>query len=353
MTMTIKKICLLLFITTTLCVSGCSSLGARSEQEIMTSAKGNCIFTERNMIIDDMKIYKRQSNIKEKEDLVYIKVNTHNEMVVSEESYLFRYIYDNKGGWVCESADPVYDNPWVSRPVKGVSDDTIQNDLLNNSLNKDNIEAYNLTINPKKGLDRIIDMKELYKCILFSQYDSHEIVEKNTQLDLKQDTIKVSLKRNTDLFEISSMVTLIYNFDDNSSMWKLSRFSGFENSISWKPGKWYCEYTLGANPRVYGYELKINSMDTLDKLNGTLSLLNKKDGAWTSQAYGISNIASFRNRYLSTLDIILYLDDKAANNHVKTHYLLIDFDKGKISLAPQALAGGPDPSFGVILKKIE
>lgn len=108
-------------------LSGCSE-PAKSEEAIVNDLQANQIFISTDTKISDYEIIKRQTDVENKTDLVYITVYTNAPELTSSLTYELKYELYNEG-WILESVMRYWDGPWE---FSGLSDEQILADIKDN-----------------------------------------------------------------------------------------------------------------------------------------------------------------------------------------------------------------------------
>jgi len=105
-------------------LSGCSKSG-KSENEIINDLQANPVFISKDVEISNYEIIKRQTNVDNKTDLVYITVHTNDPELTCSLSYELKYELYNEG-WLLESMMRYYDGPW---DFSGLQDKQLLSDI--------------------------------------------------------------------------------------------------------------------------------------------------------------------------------------------------------------------------------
>lgn len=104
-------------------LSGCSKSG-KAEKEILKDLQANPAFIAANVEISDYEIIKRQTDVNNKTDLVYITVYTNDPELTCSLSYKLEYELYNEG-WLLESVNRS-DGPWE---ISGPKEDQLISDI--------------------------------------------------------------------------------------------------------------------------------------------------------------------------------------------------------------------------------
>ncbi|NBI11347.1 hypothetical protein D1641_15230 [Colidextribacter sp. OB.20] len=108
-------------------LSGCSKSG-KSEKEIINDLQADPVFISADVEISDYKIIKRQTDVENKTDFVYITVHTNAPELTSSLTYELKYELYNEG-WILESVMRYYDGPWE---FSGLSNEQLLADVKDN-----------------------------------------------------------------------------------------------------------------------------------------------------------------------------------------------------------------------------
>lgn len=108
-------------------LTGCSE-SAKDEKEIIQDLQSNSAFIANDIKISNYEIIKRQTDVNNKTDLVYITVQTNDPELTCSLSYELRYKLYNDG-WILESMVRYYDGPWE---FSGLTNDQILSDIKSN-----------------------------------------------------------------------------------------------------------------------------------------------------------------------------------------------------------------------------
>lgn len=106
-----KYICLGLFFIAALAIlSGCTK-PTKGEKEIIEDLQADPAFISENTTISSYEIIKRRTDTDNKQDWVYVNVQSNDPDLTYSLSYELLYeLYDN--GWILEGVSRYYDGPW-------------------------------------------------------------------------------------------------------------------------------------------------------------------------------------------------------------------------------------------------
>lgn len=104
-------------------LSGCSKSG-KAEKEILKDLQAHPAFISANVEIRDYEIIKRQTDVNNKTDLVYITVHTNSSELTCSLSYKLEYKLYNEG-WLLESVNRT-DGPWE---ISGLKEEQLVSDI--------------------------------------------------------------------------------------------------------------------------------------------------------------------------------------------------------------------------------
>lgn len=119
-----KRLFLVLSVILLLILSGCAE-SAKSEEEILNDLRQREDFISPSAKISDYEIIKRQTDIQNKSDLIYITVYTNEPELTCTLSYIMRYELYNDG-WILESVIRDMDGPWS---IEGLPEEKLVADI--------------------------------------------------------------------------------------------------------------------------------------------------------------------------------------------------------------------------------
>ena len=108
-------------------LSGCSK-AAKSEREILEDLQSNPVFISGDVEISNYEIIKRQTDVDNRTDMVYITVQTDAPELTSSLTYELKYELYNDG-WILESMQRYWDGPWE---FSGLTDNQLLSDIKSN-----------------------------------------------------------------------------------------------------------------------------------------------------------------------------------------------------------------------------
>lgn len=124
-----KRIFYVLIIITFL-LSGCGKK-VKSENDIQKDIQTSSQFyNNQTVIIDNLNIEKRQTDKKEKRDIVYVEVKASNEEIDCNFSYILTYNLYNEG-WILDDLKINSKGEWTIRPKKGPEQEYINKAIGN------------------------------------------------------------------------------------------------------------------------------------------------------------------------------------------------------------------------------
>lgn len=139
-------------------LSGCSPK-AKSEKEIIADLQESpCFFPEQEVLITDYEIIKRQTDKKNKSDMIYVKIFAENDNITCELSYSMTYALYNEG-WILDNVSGYNILDWIITPLQGVDDATIQS-VIDSYINDGTYDSLEITsrdteLGPNQGTDTI------------------------------------------------------------------------------------------------------------------------------------------------------------------------------------------------------
>lgn len=106
------------FIILIMMLAGCGK-AVKNETEIKADLQNHTEFySEQDVVIQNLSIIKRQTNKKEKTDVVYVDVDVSNDAVKGQLSYVLSYnLYDE--GWILDNVSRYSDGKWNFTALKG------------------------------------------------------------------------------------------------------------------------------------------------------------------------------------------------------------------------------------------
>ena len=142
-----------------LLLTGCSESAKKEKQIIKDLQKSSSFFSQQDAEITDYDIIKRQTDEKNKSDIVYIHVVAENDLFLWDRSYVMTYGLYNEG-WILDEVSEYNRPDWVVKPLQGVSDDTISQyiDSLKAEYGFDSVEIVDrkTSLDDNFGSDEIV-----------------------------------------------------------------------------------------------------------------------------------------------------------------------------------------------------
>ncbi len=108
------------------CLLSSCGVKAKTEKEVIADLQASRWFISENLEIKSYEITKRQTDIENKKDLIYVMVRAENADVVCDLSYTMTYVLYNDG-WVLETVYRDYEGVWT---FGGLTTEHIEADIL-------------------------------------------------------------------------------------------------------------------------------------------------------------------------------------------------------------------------------
>lgn len=148
-----EKLCFLCVVLTLtfILLSGCTE-SAKSEEDIVDDLQHNSTFSSNMDIpITEYNIIKRQTDVEEKSDVVYINVEAENDRIWLDRSYIMTYGLYNEG-WILDNVTSYNEVDWKIRPLQGVEEEVLQQ-YIDSFQNRNESDAI-------KIIDRATELEE-------------------------------------------------------------------------------------------------------------------------------------------------------------------------------------------------
>ena len=184
----------------TLMLAGCSSVPKEEEIQQDLESFSDKAFLDEGEKIDSLTIEKRDTDKKNKSDLVWCTVTTEKDDVSYEKEVTLSYSLKDKDGWILEDYKVSDQEKWKISPLSGVSEATVRSNLEGQTVKVDNEDW------------RILE-SEILQMTVQSQ---------NTDLEKKTDQITVDVMLDGDVECVSGTLVADYVFDKT---WQLKNIS--------------------------------------------------------------------------------------------------------------------------------
>lgn len=184
----------------TLMLAGCSSVPKEEEIQQDLESFLDKAFLDEGEKIDSLTIEKRNTDKKNKRDLVWCTVTTEKDNVSYEKEVTLSYYLYDKAGWTLEDYKVSDQEKWKISPLSGVSEATVRSNLEGQTVKADNEDW------------RILE-REISQMTVQSQ---------NTDLEKKTDQIIVDVVLDGDVESVSGTLVADYVFDKT---WQLKNIS--------------------------------------------------------------------------------------------------------------------------------
>ena len=184
----------------TLMLAGCSSVPKEEEIQQDLESFLDKAFLDEGEKIDSLTIEKRNTDKKNKRDLVWCTVTTEKDDVSYEKEVTLSYYLYDKAGWTLEDYKVSDQEKWKISPLSGVSEATVRSNLEGQTVKADNEDW------------RILE-REISQMTVQSQ---------NTDLEKKTDQIIVDVVLDGDVESVSGTLVADYVFDKT---WQLKNIS--------------------------------------------------------------------------------------------------------------------------------
>lgn len=184
----------------TLMLAGCSSVPKEEEIQQDLESFLDKAFLDEGEKIDSLTIEKRDTDKKNKRDLVWCTVTTEKDDVSYEKEVTLSYYLYDKAGWTLEDYKVSDQEKWKISPLSGVSEATVRSNLEGQTVKADNEDW------------RILE-REISQMTVQSQ---------NTDLEKKTDQIIVDVVLDGDVESVSGTLVADYVFDKT---WQLKNIS--------------------------------------------------------------------------------------------------------------------------------
>lgn len=175
----------------TLMLAGCSSVPKEEEIQQDLESFLDKAFLDEGEKIDSLTIEKRNTDKKNKRDLVWCTVTTEKDDVFYEKEVTLSYYLYDKAGWTLEDYKVSDQEKWKISPLSGVSEATVCSNLEGQTVKADNEDW------------RILE-REISQMTVQSQ---------NTDLEKKTDQIIVDVVLDGDVESVSGTLVADYVFD--------------------------------------------------------------------------------------------------------------------------------------------
>jgi len=251
-------------------------------------------FTKNKEIVDSIILEKRQTNKKDKNDLVFITVKCSNSNIMTIQKAKLTFNFYDKGGWVLDKVD-LDETDKILSPLKGASDDLIIEDLTVKGFGRGKI------------------------AVMVNNVDTAKISGHTTSLVNFTDIVTVDVVKKSPFFEFSAKINLEYVFNKELGIWEFSTIEKIYNvNTVWKIlGLW--------EGGEFNYLIK--SVD----VNNTIiaQMLAKQDSDWSIAIKWTPGEECISNTAPTINDLYLvYVDDETSCVVIKEstnmEYFLLD-----------------------------
>lgn len=191
---------IILIMTVTLMLAGCSSVPKEEEIQQDLESFSDKAFLEDGEKIDSLTIEKRDTDKKNKSDLVWCTIVTEKDDVSYEKEVTLSYYMYDKAGWTLEDYKVADQGKWNIIPLSGVKETDLRSNLVGKTITVDN-QSWE---------------------ILDSEISQLTIKSQNTDLEKKTDQITMDIVLDGEIESVSGTLVADYTFD---KAWNLSSLS--------------------------------------------------------------------------------------------------------------------------------
>lgn len=191
---------IILIMTVTLMLAGCSSVPKEEEIQQDLESFSDKAFLDDGEKIDSLTIEKRDTDKKNKSDLVWCTIVTEKDDVSYEKEVTLSYYLYDKAGWTLEDYKVADQGKWNIIPLSGVKETDLRSNLVGKTITVDN-QAWE---------------------ILDSEISQLTIKSQNTDLEKKTDQITMDIVLDGEIESVSGTLVADYTFD---KAWNLSSLS--------------------------------------------------------------------------------------------------------------------------------
>ena len=191
---------IILIMTVTLMLAGCSSVPKEEEIQQDLESFSDKAFLDDGEKIDSLTIEKRDTDKKNKSDLVWCTIVTEKDDVSYEKEVTLSYYLYDKAGWTLEDYKVADQGKWNIIPLSGVKEVDLRSNLVGKTITVDN-QAWE---------------------ILDSEISQLTIKSQNTDLEKKTDQITMDIVLDGEIESVSGTLVADYTFD---KAWNLSSLS--------------------------------------------------------------------------------------------------------------------------------
>ena len=191
---------IILIMTVTLMLAGCSSVPKEEEIQQDLESFSDKAFLDDGEKIDSLTIEKRDTDKKNKSDLVWCTIVTEKDDVSYEKEVTLSYYLYDKAGWTLEDYKVADQGKWNIIPLSGVKEADLRSNLVGKTITVDN-QAWE---------------------ILDSEISQLTIKSQNTDLEKKTDQITMDIVLDGEIESVSGTLVADYTFD---KAWNLSSLS--------------------------------------------------------------------------------------------------------------------------------
>jgi len=276
----------LLFVLFILLISACGGIKIQSEADVKADFRGAiATMIGHGETIDAIDLQNRETNKEDNIDVFWFRVESKDSDVAYIRYYqaIFRYYNtEDLKGWILDDVYPDKNELWSIAPVAGA-----KNDLINYSV---------------MGLEIIIDDDEWF--INEQTVGNIEIINRDTQLNLKKDTVIVSVEILSDVLIAKGEIKLDFIFNNGwfindvrvTTFFTTSRIEGTGLNISDDE----LASIFSKDKMVFGkYEITETDKLTKDIISTVGSMYDKTIGNLLAQIF----IADLGNDFEQTFDI--------------------------------------------------
>lgn len=191
---------IILIMTVMLMLAGCSSVPKEEEIQQDLESFSDKAFLDDGEKIDSLTIEKRDTDKKNKSDLVWCTIVTEKDDVSYEKEVTLSYYLYDKAGWTLEDYKVADQGKWNIVPLSGVKEADLRSNLVGKTITVDN-QAWE---------------------ILDSEISQLTIKSQNTDLEKKTDQITMDIVLDGEIESVSGTLVADYTFD---KAWNLSSLS--------------------------------------------------------------------------------------------------------------------------------